>query len=266
MVCPRCRKPLEEKGGAFSCDSCGAFETFSGVLDMVGEERFERPPYYNDSDYFEGMRKISSLHAQHYDAKSLSGKLENYVKAELMKMVLDPKPPFVDVGCGLGMAFDYLGDHKEIIGLDISKDLLADCAKKFPDACLIRCNIQQSPFVDNAFKTMICIGTLEHVFELEAFLKGIWRMLSPEGRLYVEIPAEGGLLWSCLRLAAHVKYSRTLGINYRKVATMEHCNTACAVENALKKHFIIEKSRLLPFGFGGLHVNFAKIYRLRKRA
>lgn len=266
LVCPRCREALDKKDGGYFCGSCGAsFGTFSGVLDIVGGEPFERPPYYGDLEYLEGMRKISSLHDQHYDAKSLSGKIERYFKAGTMKMVVDPRPPLVDVGCGSGTAFGFLGEHKEIIGLDISKDLLADCAGKFPDANLIRCDIQHSPFVDGVFETMFCLFTLEHVFELDAFLKGMWRMLSPEGRLYVAIPAEGGLLWSCLRLAAHVKYSKTLGINYRKVASMEHCNTACAVESALKKHFLIEKSRLLPFGFGGFNVNFAKIYRLRKR-
>ncbi len=51
------------------------------------------------------------------------------------------------------------------------------------------------PFPDNAFDRILIVHGLEHVEHLRAYLREIWRILTPNGRLLVVAPNRTGL-WS----------------------------------------------------------------------
>lgn len=269
LVCPLCRgELLSLPSGARKCPACvREYPVLNGVMDFRLPERTESPPaFYADPEYVKGRARMAEQHELHYDRGSLSGRLEDYFKRELMKIVRDSGRPFFDIGCGTGTGFERLGYPKPIIGVDISMDLLKTCKARYPEAECICCDITRAPFRDGSVDTVFSLATLEHVFYLESFVRAIEKLLSPSGRLYVLIPTEGGFLWSLMRNLAQLKYSGALDFDYKRFFELEHCNKAVTIENVLHKFFVIELARRVPFRFGGNNVNLLVLFRLKKRS
>jgi len=191
--------------------------------------------------------------------------LENYFKKELLKIIVNHQRPFFDIGCGTGTGFKHLGYPKEIVGIDIALDLITLCKKNFPEADCICCDITNPPLKKKSLKTVFSLETLEHIFYLERFIESIESLLSSDGFFYVLIPNEGGIAWRILRNIAHYKYSKDFNVNYKKMLTKVHCNTAYTIDNVLNKFFRIDLVRNIPWRLGGINLNFVKLYRLRKR-
>lgn len=267
LVCPRCHMELLLSNGDFECSVCGKVGKIEkGVLNFISPcEKSAQTAFYKNDEYKKGIRKLKEMHRLHYNSNSLSGRLEKYFKDELLKIVINPQRPFFDIGCGTGTGFRHFGYPEEIVGIDISLELLQICKESFPKADCICCDITHPPIRQNSLKTVFSIETLEHIFYLERFLESIERLLSSDGYFYVLIPTEGSLAWSLLRNLAHIKYSKALNINYKKVFKKEHCNKADTIDNALNKFFEIELVRNIPWRVGGNNLNLVKLYRLRKR-
>ncbi len=267
LACPTCQQELSLEEASISCRTCGTIgQVTNGVLDFQSlNEPTPRPKIYDDPEYLAGLEKFPQLHELHYESNSLSGRLEGSFKSELMKLVEQPRRPFIDVGCATGSGFRQLGYPEATIGIDISLDLLTKCKASFPESDCVCCDITRAPFRRGSFETVFSMGSLEHIFYLEAFVGALEQLLSPSGRLYVMIPTEGGLTWRLLRNLAHLKYARTLEINYKHTVGIEHINDATTVENVLRKFFVIEKRRSFPLRFGGINFNFCLLYRLRRR-
>lgn len=265
MCCPACKGPLEETHTTFFCAKCSKdYPVVDGVVDLYLPGKAVPVPYYDDVDYREGILKLEATHEVYYKKNSMSWRIEEYLKRELIRIVKQKNHPIVDIGCGTGLAFKHIGYPGEIVGLDISKKLLVKAKHNYPQVDVIRCDITRAPIRPGRLKTVFCIATLEHVFHLEDFVEALEALLHKKGRVYAMIPTEGGLAWTILRQAAHFKFAKQLDINYRKVASTEHCNTAAAIDNVLRKFFLVEKVRYLPWRFGGIHPNIAIIYRLKK--
>lgn len=267
LVCPNCHNELTNNGIDILCDSCGKVGSINdGVLNFISPtDKNVQPAFYNDDEYQRDIEKIRQVHNYHYNPDSIAGKLENYFKDELLKIVVNPQRPFFDIGCGTGTGFKHLGYPEEIIGIDVSFELMKACKSTYPEADCICCDIENAPLRKNSLKTIFSLATLEHVFYLERFLESIEKLLSSDGYFYVLIPAEGGLAWSILRNIAHFQYSRALNINYKKLLEKEHCNTAQAIHSALNKFFIIDLERKIPWRIGGNNLNLIRLYRLKKR-
>jgi len=221
--------------------------------------------FYDDEDYMKGLQKEKERHYLHYNSGSLAGKLERYLKDELLKILINHERPFFDIGCGTGSGFKHLGYPQEIVGIDVSSELIESCKESFPEADCICCDITKPPFKKNSLKTVFSLETLEHIFHLERFIESIESLLSDDGFFYVLIPNEGGVAWSILRNMAHYKYSKVLNFNYKKNLAKVHCNTAYTIDNVLNKFFRIDLVRNIPWRFGGANLNLVTIYRLRKR-
>jgi SAM-dependent methyltransferase len=209
---------------------------------------------------------MDRLHAEHYRPGSLTGTIERNMKERMAVLMRDVIPPFVDLGCGTGTGFTYLGAETDIIGVDNNIDLLRRCRQLHPKVTLVCCDMRFPPFVPGAFQSLLSIATLEHVFHLESFVESAARILADSGFFFVMIPTEGGIAWRLGRaLVTARRNSRLLGVDYARVSKMDHCNTVFAVQNALEKHFIIDRLLQYPLGFGGPHCNIAFLYRLSKR-
>lgn len=265
--CPECHGRLELGGRKHSCTQCArSYVIEDGIHVLLTASSQECFPFYDDPGYRKYLEQIELLHSEHYRPGSLTGRIERDVKRRMATLVQDTATPFVDLGCGTGQGFAMLGADSDIIGVDNNMDLLRRCHQLHPNATLVCCDMRCPPFVPQAFQSVFSIGTLEHVFHLESFVESAALMLAKSGHFYVEVPTEGGMLWEVGRSLITVpRNSRLLGLDYSQVIKMDHCNTVFAVQNALEKHFIIEKLLQYPFGFGGPHCNVAFIYRLKKR-
>jgi glycosyltransferase involved in cell wall biosynthesis len=105
-----------------------------------------------------------------------------------------PLPPFVDVGPGSGYATHHVLPAGPVVVVDISPINLATlrarahaagCPRRFLP---VRADLAALPFRSGALGTVLCTEVLEHLADDRAAAAELTRVLSPEGRLIVEVP------------------------------------------------------------------------------
>ncbi len=266
LICPDCQGNLAI-GGKIICQECRRiFPIEDGILLLLPSRKFDEPKFYDDPTYQKYIKGLEIIHANHYKKGSLTGRVEENIKENMARLFVANSPPIVDLGCGGGNAFSYLGAQEDIIGVDNNLTLLRRGRERYPDAHLICCDMRLPPFRPGCFRTLYSVATLEHIFYLESFLEATERCLAPGGYFYVAVPTEGGMLWNlCRSLWTARRNSKLLDLNYSRAISKDHCNTVFTIHNNLNKFFAIETFELYPFRFGGFHTNLAVLYRLRKR-
>ena len=88
----------------------------------------------------------------------------------------------LDVGCGT-RPYETLFDASEYIGLELDTEYARSLGKadSFYDG-------KAFPFDDAGFDAVVCNQVLEHVFEPDAFLKEITRVLKENGQVLLTVP------------------------------------------------------------------------------
>lgn len=78
----------------------------------------------------------------------------------------------LDVGCGDGLFLSALA-QKEVLasGVDISEEGVKKCREKGLDVSVVDISIENLPFQDGAFDTVIMLDVLEHLYAPEALLQ-----------------------------------------------------------------------------------------------
>lgn len=269
LVCPSCHMKLHLIENGILCSSCGQVGSYEhGVLNFKISPPDEiESDFYNDDDLNKLLGNLGEFHNLHYNSNSLSSKFEKYFKDELIKIIIEPQRPFFDIGCGTGTGFQHLGYPEEIVGIDISFDVITRCKQNYPKADCICCDITNPPLMQNSLKTVFSIAALEHIFYLERFVEAIEKLLSRDGYFYVLIPIEGGSAWNIMQNIASYKYkfSKHIDFDYKKIMKKYHCNNVHTIDNMLNKFYKIDLCRNIPWRIGGNNLNLIKLYRLRKR-
>ncbi len=121
------------------------------------------------------------LYAEFYDKKFKF--LDSFEKDELMRMVGDINGKKVlDVGCGTGRLERKLIDAgAEIIGIDVSSEMIKAAKKKFPKVEFVKGDIENLPFEDEAFDLVVCSFVVVHLKNLDKAFEEIYRVLKPGG-------------------------------------------------------------------------------------
>lgn len=96
------------------------------------------------------------------------------------------KSCIVDFGCGTGRFLDF-----SMTGVDGSAEMLQVAAAKFPDRRLIQANLTEIPLPDNSAQAGLCFHVLMHFdfTSINSFLKNASRIISPGGKLILDIPS-----------------------------------------------------------------------------
>lgn len=251
---------------AVTCRDCETIHPVrDGVLDMMAGHVLHEAPLYANPFYQKFIAAQAELHTAHYAEGSLSGFLEVRFKKDLLSLVQDVSAPVVDIGCGRAELLRFLPNEARYIGIDGSLKLLQEAKRAWPDAIFIQADFARLPFRDHSLRAIYSVATLEHVFSLEAAIAEAWRVADPDGRFYVNIPTEGGLAVDVARMVTSQRNAKLIGTTpaeSRQAQRIDHCNTHPMIENALLKHFRLDRSLLWPFRIGGRHANIAKSYRL----
>jgi len=114
----------------------------------------------------------------------------------------------LDVGCGTGVLLERLAARGEVMGLDLSRDMLARAAMRQRGrnarAALVCGDAQHLPFRDGAFESVVSTFAINAVPDLEAALAEMLRIVEPGGSLaFISVgESERGCL--ATRLAAGV--------------------------------------------------------------
>jgi SAM-dependent methyltransferase len=266
LVCPSCARPTLDLFEAEAvCRHCASrFSILDGILDVGRVD--PTPAFYDDPAYRKFAAGAVLHHAMHYRPESLSGKIEAWIKADLRRLMTRFQGPIVDLGCGTGSGFDEFGGANLIVGIDGNLELLQVAKRAHPEATLICAPLDRLPFRAGSVETMVANAVLEHVFNLERTIESIACCLAPNGTFYVMIPTEGGPAVSLARFVTSQRNAPIHGFTpkeSRRAQHLDHCNTIFAIENALRKHFLTEKTLMWPFRLGGTAINLTKSYRLR---
>lgn len=107
----------------------------------------------------------------------------------------------IDIGCNVG---DLLRDAlrigvRDIAGVDLNEPAVRTAKQRLPgySQSLHACSADELPFEDGRFDVASCCEVLEHVpSPLRAkVVREIARVLKPEGRLILTVPAAGMFAW-----------------------------------------------------------------------
>lgn len=92
----------------------------------------------------------------------------------------------LEVGCGRGYLAERLEKTGQLTACDMH--ISDELSKKFPHIQFETANIEALPYKDNAFDTVVCTHTLEHVVDLVAAIKELRRVTRK--RLIIVVPKQ----------------------------------------------------------------------------
>ncbi len=99
---------------------------------------------------------------------------------------------YLDAGCGSGLITRHLA--KGSIGIDINPKNIKRAKKYAPLAEIIEGDVENMPFSDNNFSTIICSEVLEHMPNPQKAILEIKRVLNQNGVLIGTVPKKS-FLW-----------------------------------------------------------------------
>jgi SAM-dependent methyltransferase len=113
--------------------------------------------------------------------------LESFV-ADICGTLNKSELRILDVGCGTGANLKMLARYGQSEGVDVSQQALDFCHQRGLDA--VRCAAAESlPYDDNSFDLVTSLDVLEHLDDDRAGLEEIRRVLRPDGRALLFVPA-----------------------------------------------------------------------------
>jgi arsenite methyltransferase len=108
----------------------------------------------------------------------------------------------LDVGVGTGhMAFDMAKatiGHNEIVGIDISDDMLNTCRDRctdLPNVSFEMADLYDLPFNEESFDVVLSVQVFEYLEDVQTALLELHRVLKPGGRLVLRDADWGTLIW-----------------------------------------------------------------------
>jgi SAM-dependent methyltransferase len=98
------------------------------------------------------------------------------------------KPDILDVGCGTGANLELLSEYGPAQGVDVSEDALAFCRQRgLKDVRLGEA--ESLPYDDASFDLVTGLDVVEHLDDDLAGLREMYRILRPNGRALLFVPA-----------------------------------------------------------------------------
>lgn len=147
--------------------------------------------------------------------------------------------PVLDNGCGTGILLaDLKARCDSVYALDLSPEMLAQAEQKAHGVDLREGDLENLPFRDGFFRTVVCRGSLHHVPCREKAMSEIFRVLAPGGRVVMTEPSNDFSLvrWSRAILYRYsAKFDRgDRGFTRRE---MERLLTGSGLEPVIFKRF-----------------------------
>jgi SAM-dependent methyltransferase len=105
---------------------------------------------------------------------------------------LGAKAPMLDAGCGTGLNLAALPAGS--VGIDLNPRNVALVRERLPEHVVVAGDIEELPFADGSFSTVLCTEVLEHIPYPERALTEFVRVLQPGGLLVGSVPARS-MVW-----------------------------------------------------------------------
>jgi SAM-dependent methyltransferase len=184
-------------------------------------------------------------------------------------------PPFrrtLEVGAGLGehLAYEKLTPEQErdYHALELRENMSREMRRRFPRVRTITGDCQERlPFADGYFDRVLAIHVLEHLPNLPAAVRELYRVCDRDrGVLSVVIPCEGSLAYNLARrLSAQRLFEKRYGQPYRWFIEREHVNVPAEILCALRSYFTVIHRSFFPFPVPFLFCNLVIGLTLKPR-
>jgi SAM-dependent methyltransferase len=99
-----------------------------------------------------------------------------------------PNPRILDVGCGTGANLKVLAAYGRAEGVDISPQAVDFCRERGLDSVKLGA-IEELPYDDDSFELVTALDVVEHLDDDVAGLREMRRVLRPDGRILIFVPA-----------------------------------------------------------------------------
>jgi ubiquinone/menaquinone biosynthesis C-methylase UbiE len=150
------------------------------------------PVFSDTDDYIKNYDQISADHLMVFDADGVNpfmaedfwGESEE-ITANLVRRFTPQNGRLLDVGCGMGRLLAKLPNY-ERYGMDISAGYLEHAIKGGAEVCLSK--VEDMPYHDEYFDTVVCTDVLEHVLDINASITQLFRVLKSGGHLVIRVP------------------------------------------------------------------------------
>ncbi|MFH1777342.1 MAG: class I SAM-dependent methyltransferase [Candidatus Omnitrophota bacterium] len=122
----------------------------------------------------------------------------------------------LEIGCGEGVNTYYLSKKNDIIGIDISEEVIVVARRRFPSVDYRVMNTERLEFTNDYFDQVYALDVLEHVDNLDRVIAEVWRVLRPGGEFIANIPywkSEQWLLKLRPTYFKEIHHSRIFGEN-----------------------------------------------------
>jgi ubiquinone/menaquinone biosynthesis C-methylase UbiE len=108
----------------------------------------------------------------------------------LLKQIAElPHSKVLEVGCGGGQLIQSLSGKSNIIGFDLSLNVLRRVASKnLKTTNLVAGDAVSLPFKETSFDIIVCTEVLEHVPRFDLVITEIERVISPDGFVLITVP------------------------------------------------------------------------------
>ncbi len=134
--------------------------------------------------------------AETVDGKSLK---YDYLRSAQLGVIsllnLQENVNMLDIGCGtgwaLGQAAKINGDKGTFYGVDLSEKMIEKAKENFKgreNFHFIKANAEEIPLEDKRFDIIICTNSFHHYLHPEKALKEMYRLLKPQGKVYILDP------------------------------------------------------------------------------
>ena len=138
--------------------------------------------------YYRDLSKYAYEHRGGKESEDDDWRLRQVAKT-LQRYSPDRSARILDIGAGSGALVRHLKDagYENAFGLDPSPNC-SEAAKKLYGVTIFTGSVFAPPLPDRPYDMLVMLGVLEHIRDVDVAVRGLHRLLSNAGRIYVEVP------------------------------------------------------------------------------
>jgi ubiquinone/menaquinone biosynthesis C-methylase UbiE len=159
-------------------------------MEGIGIEVIDEKKKYT---YIRGVDLYDDFYSKIYDNLLVSSHKDRYIVKQLMEknIKLNSSSSILDIGCGTGNMVNelYKLGMENSIGLDISKSMVTQAKKKYPDKTFVRGDaLNRVLFPPNMFSHILCDYFTYYYFENKhLFFKNCYYWLRPDSYIIIHL-------------------------------------------------------------------------------
>lgn len=136
------------------------------------------------------IRKLNDAHARVYDVIANFQFYREHIDQVMAEWGPEKGKLYLDLGCGTGNLMSAVREIGiPLIGVDFSEEMLKRASKKGKN--LVMADLQHLPFKDGCIDGIASVNVFYQLSHPEMFLKEIYRVLKPRGKIIISTPRRG---------------------------------------------------------------------------